>query len=293
MKKDESMQHIGIFATKERVRMDYMADDFAITDDMDSLQFFDFPIRAADFVFGVCYRGEMEVEIDLKRYFLKPDGIMAIFPGQVVRIVSCNKEFTACFAAMSSTFISRVDIGINEKLPMFLYVKENPVTSLYRENTLILKGYFSILRNKIRTVDSENRQNILLHLMQALFYEGMDTFNKFKPREKIEQSRKQEIFTSFNQLVEQHFSKERKVLFYAGKLSLTSKYLSSVVKEVSGKPANGWIDDYVMQEAKLLLKTSDLTVLQISEALHFSTPSHFGAYFSKHAGISPNRYRKG
>lgn len=51
-------------------------------------------------------------------------------------------------------------------------------------------------------------------------------------------------------------------------------------------------DDYVVLEAKTLLKSTNLTILQISEELHFANQSFFGKYFKQHTGLSPMRYRR-
>jgi AraC-like DNA-binding protein len=85
---------------------------------------------------------------------------------------------------------------------------------------------------------------------------------------------------------------ERGIGFYADKLCHTPKYLSTTIKEVSGKLAGEWIDDYVMLEAKVLLKSTNMTVQQTSERLNFATQSHFGTYFKRLAGVSPKEYKR-
>ena len=73
---------------------------------------------------------------------------------------------------------------------------------------------------------------------------------------------------------------------------MCSSDLSNVIKELTGKSASQWIDDYVVLEAKTLLKSTNLTILQISEELHFANQSFFGKYFKQHTGLSPMRYRR-
>lgn len=86
--------------------------------------------------------------------------------------------------------------------------------------------------------------------------------------------------------------KERNVSFYARQLNITPKYLSSVVKEVSGKTAAKWIDESVILEAKSLLKYSGMSIQEIAYHLNFSTQSFFGKYFKQHTGTSPSRYKR-
>jgi AraC-like DNA-binding protein len=66
-----------------------------------------------------------------------------------------------------------------------------------------------------------------------------------------------------------------------------------VLKSATGKSASGWVDDFVMLEAKALLKSTNMTIQQICYELNFPTQSFFGKYFKRRAGISPKMYREG
>ena len=81
--------------------------------------------------------------------------------------------------------------------------------------------------------------------------------------------------------------------YYAGKMFLTPKHLSTVVKEVSGKTAGEWIDSLVILEAKALLKSSEQSIQEIADELHFANQSFFGKYFKHHTGMSPKEYMLG
>ena len=65
-----------------------------------------------------------------------------------------------------------------------------------------------------------------------------------------------------------------------------------LLREQTGKSANKWIDDAVLMEAKMLLKTPLLSVQQVAEQLHFSDQSTFGKFFKKHIGLSPLEFRR-
>ena len=84
---------------------------------------------------------------------------------------------------------------------------------------------------------------------------------------------------------------ERSVTFYAEQLCITPKYFSMLVKKLSGKSAAQWIDNYVILEAKNLLKYSDMSIQEIAYQLNFSTQSFFGKYFKHQTGMSPTEYR--
>lgn len=88
------------------------------------------------------------------------------------------------------------------------------------------------------------------------------------------------------------FRSQRNVTAYADQLTLTSKYLTETVKEITRKTAGEIIDDFVILEAKLLLDNPALSISEIADELHFSDQSFFGKYFKRHTGFSPKEYRQ-
>lgn len=66
-----------------------------------------------------------------------------------------------------------------------------------------------------------------------------------------------------------------------------------VIKKLVERYSSDWIDDYVILEAKALLKSGKLTIQQISDELNFPSQSFFGKYFKRIAGVSPKEYKNG
>ena len=99
------------------------------------------------------------------------------------------------------------------------------------------------------------------------------------------------VFDHFLQLVTDHHVSERNVKFYADKLCLTPKYLSKLVKSVSGRSAPEWIDSFVILEAKNLLRYSEISIKEIVYKLHFPNQSVFYKFFKSHTGLTPSEYR--
>jgi AraC-like DNA-binding protein len=85
--------------------------------------------------------------------------------------------------------------------------------------------------------------------------------------------------------------KRQQVSYYADKLNISPKYLSTVCKKVSGKNPMRWITEYVMQDCYALLKSTDLSIKEISNRLGFPNSSFFGQYFREQAGMTPMEYR--
>jgi AraC-like DNA-binding protein len=65
-----------------------------------------------------------------------------------------------------------------------------------------------------------------------------------------------------------------------------------VVRAQSGHTASEHIDNFIITEAKQLIRSKQYTILQISEMLNFTCQSFFGRYFKKHTGFSPTAYQQ-
>lgn len=88
-----------------------------------------------------------------------------------------------------------------------------------------------------------------------------------------------------------HFKENKDVAFYADKLCITSKYLTMVIKETSGKSAKDWIVEYIILEIKALLKNTNLNIQEIAIKTNFANQSSLGRFFRKHTGMSLSQYR--
>ena len=104
-------------------------------------------------------------------------------------------------------------------------------------------------------------------------------------------ARTQILFERFLALVAQHHTSERGMAFYADKLCLTPKYLSKLIKQVSGRSAPDWIDSFVITEAKNMLRYSEIPIKEIVYRLNFPNQSVFYKFFKAHAGMTPSDYR--
>jgi AraC-like DNA-binding protein len=99
------------------------------------------------------------------------------------------------------------------------------------------------------------------------------------------------IFERFIQLLEDPHQPFLSVNKYATLLNITPKYFSSVCKKLSGKTANEIIIEEIIKQAKLLLRDNSLSIKQVADLLNFSNQSHFGTYFHRYTGLSPQQFR--
>ena len=107
------------------------------------------------------------------------------------------------------------------------------------------------------------------------------------------------ISTLFAELLERQFPIEnrgqsllRSPSDYAKQLNVHTNHLNRAVKETTGKTTSEIIAERLAQEAKVLLKHTDLTIAEIGYLLGFSEATHFSNFFKKQTGESANTFRK-
>ena len=156
----------------------------------------------------------------------------------------------------------------------------------------LLMRYFDLLHVNALEKNNYNR-NIARSLASAACYQmmalGEEAANQTVTRHP--QARKLTYALTFLRLVRDYHRVHRSIGFYAGKMFISPKYLSLIIKEATGKSAAEWIDQYVLQEAKNLLRYSGKNVQQIAYELNFSNQSSFGKYFKHLTGMSPTKFQ--
>jgi two-component system response regulator YesN len=78
----------------------------------------------------------------------------------------------------------------------------------------------------------------------------------------------------------------------AAHIHLNPSYFSNLFKKETGESVTGYIQNLRVQKAKLLLKSTDMKIFEISEATGFNDSNYFTHMFNKIAGVSPKEYRK-
>ncbi len=242
------------------------------------------------FVAMIVMQGTARVTLGTETYDLKPNMLVYIHSDCVLRRVECSHDAAAYLLAFSHKFISDVPVDISTSLPVYLRFGKSPCIELTDADVAEIRQLFGLIKTMLRSDKEIHKSNIIQTLFTTVFYILSDINQRRELRTK--QGRCEVIFEQFTQLLQEHHKRERNVGFYAEQMNITPKYLSSVIKEISGKTAARWIDEYVILEAKTLLKYSGMSIQEIANALNFSTQSFFGKYFKQHTGYSPSRFKR-
>jgi len=223
---------------------------------------------------------------------IHPGQLMLIPLGKLVQPMFVSTDIDASILMVSDRVLNTAlgsQINIWNRA---MYMKE-----LYVINE---SGWLSGIENYAHSIIKEKNQphlfrEVLLSFFRTMLLMICETLLENKEMEKSEDNstaRDKDIFNKFLQLLSEDERKHRKVSYFAEKINITPKYLSSVCKRVSGKSPIRWITEYVMEECYRMLTQTDYSVKEISNIMGFPNPSFFGQYFKEEAHVTPKEYRK-
>lgn len=284
-----SLQKIAMYVNNDNLNEEILVfDNFSTSEKGDV-----FPIRIDALVIALCTAGSGKIGVDLREYEIKKNTLIVIQPKNYIYLSDYSEDFEGTVVACSNHVVEDVLPKLTDILPLLLHHRTEPVTQLDDREAEGILSFYHALKTKLRGENTPFLKQKVLCMLQAALYEMMEiSMRKNDKTSPASRSRKEEIMAKFIIAVSEDFRIERQVAYYAHKLFITPKHLSSVVKEISGRTAGDWIENYVIMEAKVLLKTTDMTIQEIAVYLNFANQSFFGKYFKHHTGVSPTTYRK-
>ncbi len=241
--------------------------------------------------------GIKSVNINMESIDVTPNSIIIIGPNSIISPGGIDWEHIDAYTLfISKEFMMDINLDVNVINIRQQFQKRKPVISLSEEETMLLRRYLELLH-----LNAKNREmslyvkSIARNLVSALVYEMMEIAVKYDEPVNDEnnryKSRRIGYVHDFMQLVTRYHTKERSVGFYADKLYISPKYLSLIIKETTGKSAAQWIDEYVILEAKNMLRFSGKNIQQIAYDLNFTNQSSFGKFFKHLTGMSPTEFQ--
>ena len=258
------------------------------------MEIFRFPSRLDAFIIGLGTEGETSHTSNLQEIRLKKNSLFIFNPKDILQVQS-NDRFKAHLIVITPDFLKRININTKRMMPLFLQFGSLPCMELTHVESQSLRSFISMVEQELKGPEPDFSSEIIGGLIAATIYKVGDILTHYLTEHPEVDSpmhnRAEEYFKQFTELLGEHYKHERSVGFYARQLCITPKYLTTLIKRISGKSVSEWIDSYVILEAKTLLKYSNMSVQEIAYYLNFPNQSFFGSYFKRNAGMSPSQYK--
>ena len=292
MERRENLQKMK--EKRERPQPLYMDGDIAIIDlkECDSFGSQE-GVRLDYFLFLSCISGNLRFSINAHEKELKAYQILLCRPNDLLG----NFEFsTDCQGIVMC--VSREAIHDNIRLDNLFWksklpLNENPILHLSEEEIQLLSRYGQLIDYRVRMKGRPYSKEVVVALIRAFL---LELYIHISARQSEQPDpyyrRKDSLFQTFMKKLTSMEVKPRSVTWYAEQLCVTPKYLTSVCKEICGRPAFDVINEAVLTDVRYQLKYSQKSIKEIADYLDFPNISFFGKFVRHHVGCSPKEYRR-
>ena len=239
----------------------------------------------------ICRHGKACVRVNFDDWELYDGAVLTLFPGDVVSLVrheGFEVEMLQYDAVMLREASLQLEQTVYEQLREDRCRQDSPVV------TDIINSMFRLLHVYFDQVGCTCISQLVLLQLKA-FFVGFHEYLQRTPtvhRHDNCSPRTRQLFNRFMMLVEREYKKSRDVNYYAALLNITPKYLTTVVRQMTGQTPKRIIDHYTVLQLRLCLQNSELSVKQIAWEFNFSDVSFFCRFFKRHTGVSPMQMRE-
>lgn len=220
-------------------------------DNISDLSKFNYPYKAEAFTLCIVLKGWVKGKINSIEYNAIAPCVINTYPNQILQHDSHSEDFYIICIVFTKNFASNIALYSKDEILLLRFPRQGNISHHLSQETLTaLLDYCSYVKKIIADTDNPFRIKAIQHLTVVLFYSTV--WKQISSYKKNEKTRADYLTYEFLNLVEKNFKKYRHLNFYADKLCITAKHLSTIVKNNSGISASKWIKRYVILEAQNL-----------------------------------------
>lgn len=223
--------------------------------------------------------------------------LVFIAPGQVIDVDNKTdlyqpKGFALVFHPdlIKGTPLAKDIIDYN-----FFSYKSNEALHLSTKERQMVLDFFSKIEFELQNaIDKHSRKLITSTIELFLSYCERFYDRQFITRENVNQG----ILEKFETLLNDYFSSDKAetigfplVSHFAEELHLSPNYFGDLIKKETGKSAQEYLQNKLIDVAKEKVFDADKSISQIAYELGFKYPQHFTRLFKQKVGLTPNEYR--
>lgn len=250
-------------------------------------------LRHDFFIFAILKKGSGRIKISLKEFELQKNSLLILPPDATKESIFISDDAILNVLAYTSTFLTRLQLPENFwEMTDYFSSRNSPIWLLKKKDAQLLVRLMNAMQKHLPTMDKHVFGPEILNHLFMVFILQLGSMAKTYSKTGVQgYSRKENLTIEFYALAKKHFRDQRQLAFYADLLFVSPKYLTETVKAISGKNAGEILDNYAVQEARILLQTTDQSISEIADSLYFADQSSFGKFFKRMEGTSPTNFR--
>lgn len=252
------------------------------------------PGAIAAYGYTIVLQGWMTMLFNGREVHFTKDDLIIYTPGMMVSVIAISDDCRGICLVADKDFAFESPTMRDAIRAAYLPAVElsEPRLTLAEEDNLHLMELMGIIRRYLLSADHPFRSECL-RTTYGLFLLELNTIQERTICNRRFPKRIEELFFDFLRLVPIHFAEHHDVAFYASQLCITPRYLSQIVRDISGRTVVDYINQMLLMEASYLLQQTSLPIVQIADRLHFSEAASFTRFFTRMKGMTPREFRRG
>lgn len=231
------------------------------------------PVKAEWFIVMLCTAGKASLTINNEMHTMKKNDLLMCHPQTILEYGMLNLDFNCCGFCLSPEYIKQISVISSKNWNVRFFMENNPILSLDENECNLFLQYCNLIYSKLKAPAHPHQKQLIDALLQAFKYEFHDSVEKHINIAPPQYNSADNLFTSFIELLENMYPRVNLVSYYAEKLCVTPKYLSTVCKKTCGETAHTIITHYINKDIEFLLKSPEKSIKEISNELNFSNLS--------------------
>jgi AraC-like DNA-binding protein len=237
-----------------------------------------------------------DVRYGCKQYDYQEGTLVFLAPGQVAGNADNGELFQ--LKGWGLTFhpdlLRGTSLGQKMKEYTFFSYEANEALHMSERERQVILNCFQEIREELKhSIDKHSKSIITAHIEVFLnhclrFYD-----RQFVTRENVNK----DILSRFEQLLNHYFESDNpqttglpSVQYFADQLCLSANYFGDLVKKETGKSAQEYVQQKIVERAKDKLYNPEITINEVAYELGFKYPHHFSRMFKKVTGYSPRDF---
>jgi len=242
-------------------------------------------VKCGDIIYGRNY------------YDYQKGTLVFVSPGQVVDVANKTEPYQPMGHGLvfHPDLLNGTSLGKTINSYNFFSYQTNEALHLSDKERLLVLNLFSKIKSELElNVDKHSKKLIATNIELLLSYCERFYDRQFITREDVNKG----ILERFETLLNNYFQSRQtqnfglpSVAYCAEQLNLSANYFGDLIKKGTGKSAQEYIQNKVIEIAKERIFDTNKSISEVAYELGFKYPQHFNRLFKQKVGFTPNDYR--
>lgn len=267
--------------------------EFSIHTDLSHFPVSACPAYLDESIGAVCISGTATIQVFDIKFRIVPGMIVTLLPWQLVSIKEISPDFRTTFFRVPLTMFTDILCCLWRLRTGFVFYMRRHIAS--KSDMSYVQRFLNYC--DLLTFWSENspqncRQETIIQLLRVYYWTVYGVYLNDPAEKKTRYTYKEELAFQFMKLIIEEHSPTQDVAYYAGRLGISPKYLTNLVRSISGQSARDWIVYHTLVEIKSLLRESSMDIKSIVSRTNFPDQATLSRFFRHYTGMSPSQYRE-